>query len=379
MKSATLSLLAVMLSATLTGCGEAESAISQSATVRPVKLMTIDDNATQQLRVFPAKIAASQQADLAFRINGELVTLALSEGQRVEKGQLLAMLDDRDAKNALLNAEANHELADVDFQRKQELYKRKLISKAEFDTAKATLKSAQAALFTARDQLAYTRLVAPFAGTVAKVNLDNHQMIQATQVVLSLQGNQQIDVQIQVPESLLLSLKNVPFDEALKPLVRFHAPKTLSLENGFTPALTTTPLPDTYPVQYKEHAGKVSPGSQTYEVVFSLTPPETLNVLPGMSAELLLDMSALGATQQAITVLPVSAIVRSDDSNTTQVWRYHPESSSLEPVKVQLGQVRTNGIEVISGLEKGDQIVAVGANAIKENMEVKPLRWERGV
>lgn len=379
MKPAALSLLAIMLSTVLTGCDEAESAIQPSAVVRPVKLMTIDDSTSQQLRVFPAKIAASQQADLAFRINGELVKLGLTEGQHVEKGQLLAQLDDRDAKNALLNAEANHDLADVDYKRKQELYKRKLISKAEFDTAKATLKSAKASLYSARDQLAYTRLEAPFPGTVAKVNLDNHQMIQATQVVLTLQGNKQIDVRIQIPESLLLSLKNVSFDEAFKPTVRFHAPQTLALENGFTPTLTSSSQHNTYPVQYKEHASTVSPGSQTYEVVFSLTPPENLNILPGMSAELLLDMSEFNTTGHAITILPLTAIVRSDDTNETNVWRYNSDSSTLESVSVTLGQVRANGIEVLSGLQYGDTVVAVGATAVKPNMEVKPLRWERGV
>ncbi len=80
MKPASLSLLAILLSTVLTGCDDAESAIQQSAVVRPVKLMTIDDSVSQQLRVFPAKIAASQQADLAFRINGELVKLGLTEG-----------------------------------------------------------------------------------------------------------------------------------------------------------------------------------------------------------------------------------------------------------------------------------------------------------
>lgn len=379
MKPALLSLLAVMMSVVLTGCDEAESAIQQSAVVRPVKLMTVNDSTSHQIRVFPAKIAASQQADLAFRINGELVKLGLIEGQHVTKGQLLAQLDDRDAKNALLNAEANHDLAAVDFKRKEELYKRKLISKAEFDTARATLKSAKASLYSARDQLAYTRLEAPFSGIVAKVNLDNHQMIQATQVVLTLQGNNQIDVKIQVPESLLLTLKDVSFDKAFKPTVRFHAPKTLALEKGFTPTLTSAGQQGTYPVQYKEHASTVSPGSQTYEVVFSLTPPENLNILPGMSAELLLDMSAVNTSGQVITVLPLTAIVRSDDTGETNVWRYQSGNKTLESVEVILGQVRANGIEILSGLKLGDQVVAVGAAAVKSNMEVKPLRWERGV
>lgn len=364
MKSASLSILALFISSTvLTGCGFAESAAPQQAKVRPVKLMTIEDVSGQQTRIFPAKVAANQQADLAFRISGELVNLDLIEGQKVKKGQLLARLDERDAKNALMDAEANYDLAAVDFKRKEEIYKRKLISKAEYDIAKATLKSAKAALATARDQLDYTRLTAPFSGIVAKVERDNHQMIQATQVVLSLQGDQQLDVQIQVPESMLLTLNNKKLDEEYQPLVRFGS-------HGAP-----------YPVTYKEHASKVSPGTQTYEVVFSLDRPESLNVLPGMSAELLLDMSVLNQEKAApmIAILPQTAIFRSDEEQQTKVWRYDADTQKLESVEVTLGQVRAQGIEVLSGINKGDQIVAVGASVLKQDMDVKPLRWERGV
>ncbi|MFC1502870.1 efflux RND transporter periplasmic adaptor subunit [Pseudomonadota bacterium] len=363
MKSASLSALALLMTSTiLTGCNSVESAVSQTASVRPVKLMTFGDAADQQTRIFPAKIAANQQADLAFRINGELVKLDLTEGQHVKKGELLAKLDDRDAKNALLNAEASYELAAAEFKRKEEILRRKLISKSEFDTAKATLKSTKAALYAARDQLDYTRLTAPFSGVVAKVDLDNHQMIHASQTILSLRGDQLLDVQIQVPESLLLTLNDKLLDENYQPQVRFGSQSEL------------------YPVTYKEHASKVSSGTQTYEVVFSLNQPEHLNVLPGMSAELLLDMSAITNDKtDNVAVLPQTAIFKSDEDAITKVWRYHAETQKLEPVEVTLGQVRAHGVEVLSGLDKDDQIVAVGASFLKQGMDVKPLRWERGV
>ncbi|WP_028862859.1 efflux RND transporter periplasmic adaptor subunit [Psychromonas aquimarina] len=375
MTSTNLRLLA-MLSGTifmgslLSGCDSAESAAVQAPVVRPVKLITIGDDAFQKSRIFPAELAASQQADLAFRINGELVKLDLIEGQQVKKGQLLAQLDDRDAKNNLLNAEANYDLAELDFQRKEQLLKQKLISKAEFDTARATLKSTKSALNAAQDQLKYTRLTAPFSGVVAKVESDNYQMIQAAQVVLALQGDQLLDVTIQVPESLIISLDNNNLDKQYQPQVRFVSQG----QNN-----------NTYPVSYKERSSKVSPGTQTYAVTFSLPPPQDLNVIPGMSAELLLDMSAVYRSRlsaeglDSIAVLPQSAIVKSDIDGKTNVWRFNAADNRVEAVNVTLGQVRTNGIEVLSGLNKGDQIVAVGAFAVKAGMEVKPLRWERGV
>ncbi len=359
----------ILISSLLTGCDSAVSAEALTTTVRPVKLITIGDSAFQKSRIFPAELAANQQADLAFRISGELVKLGLFEGQKVKKGQLLAQLDDRDAKNNLLNAEANYDLAELDYQRKEQLLNRKLISKAEFDRAKANLKSTKSALNAAQDQLKYTRLTAPFSGIVAKVESDNYQMIQASQVVLSLQGNQLMDVTIQVPESLIISLEENKLDLEYQPRIRFS--------HGLSK--------QTYAVNYKERSSKVSQGTQTYAVTFSFKPAPGLDVLPGMSAELLLDMSSNYRSQlsaehaNSIAVLPQSAIVKSDIDGMTNVWRFNPANNQVEPVNVTLGQVRTNGIEVLSGLNKGDQVVAVGAFAIKPGMEVKPLRWERGV
>ncbi len=362
MKLAKLAILTFVLASILTGCNSAESTVLQPDPIRPVKLLTIGDDTYQQMRIFPAKIAANKQADLAFRINGELMKLDLVEGHRVEKGMLLAQLDDRDAKNALLNAEANFELADADFQRKAEIFKRKLISKAEFDSAKASLKSARSALYTARDQLDYTRLTAPFSGIIAKIELDNHQMVQATQIVLSLQSDELIDVQIQVPESLFTSLQQSEINPNYQPMVRFNGQSAL------------------YPVSYKEHTSKVSPNTQTYSVVFSFMPPKNITVMPGMSAELLVDMDeALGKTSDVIAIVPPSALFKSDSDGQAKVWRYDETAENLSAVKVTLGKVRAGGIEIMSGLRKGDRVVAVGAAAVKAGMQVKPLHWERGI
>jgi len=46
---------------------------------------------------------------------------------------------------------------------------------------------------------------------------------------------------------------------------------------------------------------------------------------------------------------------------------------------VTLGRVSTDGVEVLSGLQKGDVIVAAGLSQLSAGMKVKPLRWQRGV
>ncbi|MDE1263781.1 efflux RND transporter periplasmic adaptor subunit [Vibrio aestuarianus] len=336
-----------------------ESTTTLSESIRPVKLMQVGSLSTQFHKTFPAKVAANQQVDLAFRINGQLTQLNLLAGQKVNKGDVLAQLDNRDATNALLNAQANHQLAKADFARKEELLERKLISKAEFDTAKAQLQSTLAALNSAQDQLSYTTLNAPFTGVIAKVDLDNHQMVQASQVVITLQGNQELDLTFNVPESYVFNMISFTQKAAQEQYrVKFHG------------------LDDTFNATFKEMNRVVNNGSQTYQITLSFTPPAKLSILPGMSANVTVDERS---ANQPITILPLTAIVHDEQTQQNFVWVYQEQTQTVQKSVVELGKIRTEGTEILSGLNQGDQVVAVGANAINSEIKVSPLRWERGV
>ncbi|PMH43798.1 hypothetical protein BCU68_13195 [Vibrio sp. 10N.286.49.B3] len=327
---------------------------------RAVKLMQVDNLSSHFTRTFPAKVVASQQVDLAFRVNGQLTHLDLLAGQQVKKGDLLAQLDNRDATNNLLNAQANHQLATADFSRKKELLARKLISKSDFDTAEAQLQSTLATLNAAKDQLSYTQLIAPFSGIVAKVDLENHQMLQASQVVMTLQTNKKFDLTFNVPESYLFNNKeNINANQA-EYSVKFHGSD------------------DTFPVTFKEMNTVVNNGSQTYQMTLSFTPAThfNLSILPGMSADVVVHEKH---ASQPLPVLPLSAIGHDEQTEQDFVWIYQPQTQTLTKSIVQLGKIRTQGSEIISGINEGDQIVAIGASSIHSDTKVTPLRWERGI
>ncbi|QPG60600.2 efflux RND transporter periplasmic adaptor subunit [Shewanella eurypsychrophilus] len=352
-------LVVAMLATILAGCS-AESTEVAPQPIRPVKLLEVTDINAASIRVFPAKVAATKQAELGFRVSGQLIDFTLVEGVHVKKGAVLAQLDDRDARNTLLNREADHELATADYKRKGELLRRQLISPADYDLAKAQLKSATAALANARDQLSYTSLIAPYDGTVAKISIDNFQMIQANQSVLILQKDNDIDVVIQVPESMANQAITFNPNAKFQPQVRFSNQAEKS-----------------YQVSLKEYATQVTPGTQSYEVVYTLPRPTQINVLPGMSAELMLDLS-LG-NELSKTVIPASAVMKRDLDGESIVWVYQDETGKVTPKIVTLGRVTTDGIEILTGLSLGDQLVVAGVQYLSDDQQVKPLRWQRGV
>ncbi|MBR9728782.1 efflux RND transporter periplasmic adaptor subunit [Shewanella intestini] len=358
MKCLSLPLSILVLSLLITGC-HSEPEKQAEMVIRPVKLITVSDISTQPTRAFPAKVAATKQADLAFRVPGHLVNFNLFEGQLVSKGSVLASLDDRDAKNALLSREADYDLAEADFTRKGALLKKALISPAEYDASKAQLKSARANLANAKDQLSYTQLKAPYDGTIAKIALDNYQMVQANQTILTIQKNNTIDVVIQVPESLVNSISQLQLSTINAAQVYFaNSPDTA------------------YAIRLKEHATQVTPGTQTYEAVFTLPRPQKLMVLPGMSAEVKLHINEPSPVS---AVVPTSALVKRDSDGKTIVWVFNPTTSTVTERIVNIGNVTTNGIEIIEGVTKGEQIVVAGVQYLSANQTVKPLHWQRGV
>ncbi|OED41548.1 hypothetical protein ACH42_13600 [Endozoicomonas sp. (ex Bugula neritina AB1)] len=354
--------IALSVTLLLTGCSEPVEQAS-ALPVRPVKLYEIKDTQVQSLRQFPAKVRASEEASLSFRIPGELEALLIQPAQHVKKGDVLARLDDRDIRSELLARQAEFDLASVDFARVEQLRAKKIVSQSDYDNISAKLKSTQAALQLTKDKLKDSVLIAPFSGRVAQTKVENYQSVQAQQPILDLQGDSVLEISIQVPESIVSQVRSNNIDYAYQPVVRFYG------------------SPDKqYFVQYKEHATNVTPGTQSYEVSFSLSAPEDMTIYPGMGATLFLDLLRITKQDVSATIItPLSTVLRDDASGKTYAWKYDTDLGTVSPVEVTLGPIGQSGVTIKSGLAVGDHIIAAGLNRLKAGMQVKPLLRERGL
>ena len=355
--------LALSVSVLLTACSDPAEPVKKDL-IRPVKLYEIKDHQKQQLRQFPAQVRASDEASLSFRIPGELVAFDIQPAQQVTKGTVLARLDDRDIKSELVARQAEFELANSDFQRIKQLKEKKVVSQAEFDNVAARLKSLKAALQLVKDKLQDSVLIAPFSGRVAQTQVENYQSVQAQQPILILQNKNILDVSIQLPENIISQIRASNVNYEYQPVVQFYG----------------NPEKE-YPVQYKEHATNVTPGTQSYEVLFTLNAPDDMTIYPGMGATLFLDMSRIHLEElNAVKItVPLSAILKDDSTGKTFAWVYDVDAGTVAPVEVTLDTVGQSGITVTSGLNVGEQVVAAGLNQLKPGMQVKPLLRERGL
>ena len=168
-----------------------------------VKIDTVVSADKQTFLQFPGKVKAAQDISLAFRVSGTISKIHVKDGARVQEGQLLAELDPTDYQVQLDATEAEYQQIKAEAERVMALYKDNGTTPNANDKAVYGLKQITAKYKHHKDQLAYTRLYAPFNGYVQKRLFEAHETIGAGMPVIAMisGGTPEVEInQIPVPE-----------------------------------------------------------------------------------------------------------------------------------------------------------------------------------
>ena len=330
----------------LSGCGKELPPVPEPES-RPAKLFTVSVGNAQFERHFPATSEAGDRAVLAFRVPGQLQSIDVLSGQPVTKGQVLASLNPDEYSLLAKQAEAQFRLADVQYERYKKLRIDKVVSEQDFDQAKANHNSAKASLEQAQANLRYTKLVAPYNGTVSIIPAETYQYIAAKQGVMNIQTNQLIKILFQLPDHLLN---------------RFASGVNLTASMKFDA------FPDnSYVLTFQEVDTEADPKTGSYKVTMVMERPLDVGILPGMEGEVNVKVDSLGATR-----IPNTAVF--EQNGETCVWRVD-SSGVVEKVSIVLDEKR----QVKRGLEDGDRIIISGVNDIESGIKVREWVKERGL
>ena len=344
----------------LVACGKQEVE-APPPPVRPVKLYTVEGTGGASLRQFPGAINASQRAELSFRVGGVLKEILVREGELVKQGQLLAKLDPTDFQIRVNDRQATYDAQRKNFERAEELIVDGNISKQDYDRVEANFRTADAELKLAQQDLAYTELKAPFAGSIGRRDVDNFEEVQAKQAIFQIQNVDQLDVAIDLPENLVRSIRRESQD------IEDEVERA-----GKVKALATFDnRQDQFELEFKEVATKADSATQTFRVTFTMSQPKTFNVLPGMTADVVLDLTQLVDSDSAKWV-PISAVV-ADNELDARVWVLDGQSMTVSEHPVKIGRMSGRNIEVVEGLEGGEEIVSVGAAYLADGMKVSRM------
>lgn len=117
--------------------------------------------------------------------------------------------------------------------------------------------------------------------------------------------------------------------------------------------------------------------------MFSLPTPEAFNVLPGMTANIRIDLSKVTDLNFDNHMLPVGAVFAAEDapleSSIRFIWKLDPQTMKVSRAEVSVGEIRQQRIEILSGVAPGDQVVSVGVHFLTEGMQIRPWTREEGL
>ncbi len=332
-----------------------------TSVMRPIPTVQVRPYTQVQNISFPGHVQARSRVALAFNVDGQIVEMSVHEGAAFKKGDVLAKLDQRDFQHSYAAAEANATKLEKEFKRIQKLLAKDVVSEAEYDSAKSAHDVAQAELSIRAKALDDTVLRAPFDGVVAKRYAENYQHIKEKDNIISYKDISSVEVAVQVPERIVA---HTTFSTVSQVEVSFDAERDHH-----------------YPAKTKEFSLQSDPVTRTYELVVDVTPPDTLNIYPGMTATVFIEINSvaseiIGEKEGNVFVVPIEAVFA--DGSNSYCWVIPPQGGNPEKRQVQIGALNNQGILLLSGMNAGESVATAGLASLHESIPVRPLavNWE---
>ncbi len=286
-------------------------------------------------------LAADEFVEIKNEIAGVIEEIGFDEGQPVDKGQMLFMIDADKLKASLSQAEANLGLAHTTFDRLSSLIKSGAVSQQEYDQAKSDLEAKEAELELIKAQLKETVITAAFGGVMGERKVSLGQFVNQGATLTYLINQDPLKAEFRVPERFLGQLKE-----------------------GQTIEVTVAAYPDE---KFQGEVYFIDPQveEQTRTALVKAKLPNPQGKLRrGMFANLDLIVSV---RSQALVVPEAALILKGDN---VFVFAVDPENKA-QMKKVQVGVRLAGKAEIVEGLSEGENVVVEGYQKIGPGSPVK--------
>ena len=136
------------------------------APATPVETAAVTEGEIARVVTLPGTVQPIRTIGVNAQVSGALLEVPVEEGDRVEEGQVVARLDDRELRAQLRSAEASFEVAEASFQRARQLLDRQVITQPEYEAERTAYEAARAQLDQLQTRVGFTRVRAPIGGVV---------------------------------------------------------------------------------------------------------------------------------------------------------------------------------------------------------------------
>ena len=361
---------ATMLAAACSGSGDATK--DTVAALIPVEVAAATRESITANYSGTATLEAVGEADVVAKTTGIVLRLPVEEGMHVEKGQLLAMLDDDAARNKLAQSTATLKKAEASYDKAERGFALKITPKADYDSTKYDLEAQRAIVAGARIELGYTRIVAPISGVISKRSIKLGNLVKVNDAMFHIVDLDPLQAVLNVPERNLDTLK------AGQPVrMKVDALGGKVFEGTIA-----------------RIAPVVDAASGTFRATCEFR-DTTQTLKPGMFGRFEI---AYDQHHDAL-IVPRNSIVEEDGESSVFVIEPAPpkpvkpdapkgrkgEAVAAEPAKpkpvafvakrriVQTGYAEGNRVEIRDGIAHGERVITIGRNAVRDGTEVQVI------
>jgi len=337
MRKGVLGLLTVLM---LCCCGEQKDNGVKAPT--RVKTQMVSPALADGSQTYVGVVEEREGTAVSFTSMGVVKRVLVNEGQAVRRGQLIAEMDDMQARNLLNGAEAQMNQANDAFERYKMLHDNGSLPEVQWVEIQSKVAQARAQYEVAKKNLADCRLTAPVSGIIGRKLVGAGETAMPSQAVVTILDVSSVKVKVSVPEAEVSHITS-------------STPSAINVEAA----------------QATVTGGRIEKGVQadalthTYDVRINVQNRDR-KLLPGMVAS----VRFVAEGSQGITgkSLPVTAVQKASDGSLF-VWTVAKDSTVHRAV-VSIGTTNGNNVAITDGLEMGQRIVTEGYQKLSEGTKV---------
>ena len=343
------------------GCGDKEKA--PEVILRPVKYTKVTYFGGDKVRSFSGTAKTEKTINLSFRSSGIITKFDMKLGQVVKKGQLLAQLDNVQARlnyesaiESKNSTESQMNTSKLNLNRIRTLYEKGSSSLSDYESAKnsyrtavASFESSKRSIAIQQDQIKFGYLYASEDGAIASVSAEIDENVTPGQLIGVLNAGTAIEIELGLPESVINAVKK---DMEVK--VTFTA-----IEDQNFNAIVT------------EVAPALDRNTSTYPITVKVT-DSNKQIKSGMAANVTFNFKDSETTLSNYLIVPVIAV--GEDGKDNFVFIIESSDDKTGVVKKQpitIGELTSSGFEIKSGLSVGDKIATAGLQTLLDGQKVR--------
>ncbi len=326
-----------------------DEAIAQLDTTQKLALVTtypVKDTIFKHYIELQGNVSTKQNLVLNAEYSGTLNRVHIKEGQKVSKGQLLGSIDDGGLAQQLAQMQVQLSLSKTTYERQKRLWEQKIGSEIQYLQAKTTYESQQKAITQTKNQLAKTRITAPFSGTIDDIITEQGSVVTLGVPIIRIVNLNNMYIEAEVPEKYLTTIKKGTQVQVEFPM-----------------------LAEKVDASVRQVSDYINPNNRSFKIEIPV-PNKSGSIKPNLTSRLKIN----DYTNKKAILIPQSII---SENAVGEQYAYIAsnvdgnDEAKAKKTSITTGKTQGDFVEVTQGIKSGDAIIQEGARSVKDGQQIK--------